>query len=145
MLRLTRPTLLLFCATALFPACDEGSDAPDNEFRDGIICLTGVTPPSTTITNKGFPHPDDPKSLWIQIATENADELMFTLADLLFDMEAECKAACAVEDLDWTGDPCIGERDYKFDNSKYYETEEGDPRYSVDITTGDSKVGCVCK
>ncbi|HET6584627.1 MAG TPA: hypothetical protein VFG69_14310, partial [Nannocystaceae bacterium] len=70
-----RPTLLLAFTTALF-ACDQGGDAPgDVDFRsDGTICIVGMTPPSTTIKNRGFPHPDDPKGLWQQLATENTDE-----------------------------------------------------------------------
>lgn len=141
---MTRPTLLLFCATALLPACDEGSDAPDDEFRDGTVCVIAVTPPSTTIKNKGVPDPDDPKGQWLQLAIENTDEIMFSIASLEFDMGAECKAACDSEDLGWTGDPCIGKRGYEFDAPVEYETDKGDKRYSISGTTNDTEVGCIC-
>lgn len=141
---MTRPTLLLICATALFPACDEGSDAPDDDFRDGTICLVGVTPPSTTIKNKGVPDPDDPKGQWQQLAVENTDELMFSIVNIAYDMEAVCKETCDDEGLSYTGDPCIGKRGYKFDAPVEYETPKGEKRYSISGITGTTEVGCVC-
>jgi hypothetical protein len=140
-----RTILLLVCATSVLTACDEGADAPDDEFRDGTVCLVGVTPPSTTIKNKGVPDPDDPKSQWVQLAVENTDEIMFSIASLEFDMQSECKVTCDAEGLGWTGDPCIGKRDYTFDDPVLYETSEGEPRYSISGKTGNTEVGCVCK
>jgi len=139
-------TLILTCAFLFAGACDDGAaPAPsDSEFRDAYICLTKDSTPTTFVSPKGRPHPDDPKGLYVTLATEQVDALLVATAAWDPNNGETCSKICDSRDLVWEGENCMAERDYRIGEVEIYETETGDLRYRVPVDTGNSLMGCAC-
>jgi hypothetical protein len=137
---------LLICA-ALLSGCDEGVEpGSDPEFRETTSCLKTGTLPSATIVAKGIPDPEDPYGkLALEFVPELVDEFVLGYARMQPANEKLCDAACDSEDLGWTGENCVVERDYSTGGYKEYEVVKGTKRWGVDVKTGDTVVGCACE
>ena len=138
-------TILAFLAVS-FVGCDQGSGDPNSEFRDGTSCLKTGTSTSTMIVVKGM-DPD-----WVlkheqimAFAPEAADEFILGVTRMDPLLERTCSKVCDSEDLGWTGETCVATRDYSYGEPESYETENGEPRFSVKVDTGKTEPGCACE
>ncbi len=143
-----RATAILALFSLSFTGCDEGGGDPNNDFRDGTDCLKTGTTTTTKLVVKGM-DPDwvlmEKPEMIEAFAPEQVDELIIAATSMQRGMDNTCKEICDREDLSWTGDFCVGGRDYTLGEIESYETEEGEPRFKLDVDTGKTEPGCVCQ
>lgn len=143
-----RATALLALFSLSLVGCDEGGGDPNDEFRDGTSCLKTGQTTTTKLVIKGV-DPDwwfkEHSDVAVKFAPEQADEMVIAMTASHPKIETICKEVCGKEELDWTGDTCVGARDYTVGEFESYETEEAEPRWRVEIDTGKTEGGCVCE
>jgi hypothetical protein len=138
-------TILAFLAVS-FVGCDQGTGDSSNDFRDGTSCLKTGTTTTSKLTIGGM-DPD-----WVlsdddilKFVPEAADEFVMGYARMDPGLERTCSKVCDAEDLGWTGETCVATRDYTLGEVESYETEDGAPRFAVEVNTGHTEAGCACE